>query len=284
MQCEQRVLRERGAVDLFVRRFTPAAGEGARTALLVHGATEHGGRYAHVAEFFVQRGWNVVVADLRGHGRSGGRPMHVSDFRHYVHDVMRTREAFGLDPAQTAIVGHSMGGLVSALTVQHDPQCAAALVMLAPLLGVQVRVPIATFAAGRMLSLFAPGVRFQSQIDPHDVTCNPLAMARRERDPFNHRFVTAGWYFAMRAALRAAWKRAGAIQLPVLVVQGSDDRIVDPARSRAWVEAVGSEDRRYCELPGHLHELYNEPTWRSTLQDVADWLEERVGCALAAGA
>lgn len=276
MCCEQKLLRDRGALDLFVRRYAPAAGEARRSVLLVHGATEHGDRYAHVAELLVARGWNVVVADLRGHGRSGGRPMHVGNFLHYVRDLRRAAEAFRLAPERTVLLGHSMGGLVAALAAQGDPPIAGALVMLAPLLGVRIRVPISTFAAGRMLSFVWPGTRFQSHIDPHDVTRNPLALARRERDPFNHRYVTAGWYFAMRAALRTVWKRAARIHMPLLVVQGTDDHVVDPARSRAWFETVASTDRTYLELPGHLHELYNEPTWRETLGNVASWLDDRV--------
>ncbi|MEX0702618.1 MAG: lysophospholipase [Planctomycetales bacterium] len=276
MCCEQRLLCERGAFDLFVRRFTLTEGDAARTVLLVHGATEHGQRYAHVAELLVECGWNVVIADLRGHGRSGGRPMHVGDFLHYVRDVQRAREHFALDPERTALVGHSMGGLVAALAALDERPIASAVVLLAPLLGVRVRVPATTVAAGRMLSFVAPGTRFQSRVDPHDVTRNPIALARRDRDPFNHRHVTAGWYFAMKAALRSVWKRADRMRLPLLVVQGSDDRIVDAARSRAWVDAVASTDRAYCELPGHLHELHNEPNWRETLTDVALWLDPRV--------
>lgn len=276
MHCEQRLLRDRGALDLFVRRYVPAAGEADRDVLLVHGATEHGDRYAHVAELLVASGWNVVVADLRGHGRSGGRPMHVGNFLHYVHDLRRAADSFQLEPERTVLLGHSMGGLVAALAAQTEPPIAGALVMLAPLLGLRIRVPISTFAAGRMLSLVLPGTRFQSHIDPHDVTRNPLALARRDRDPFNHRHVTAGWYFAMRAAIRAAWKRADRIRMPLLIVQGTDDQVVDPSRSRAWLEAVASSDRTYLELPGHLHELYNEPTWRDTLGKIASWLDDRV--------
>jgi lysophospholipase len=282
--CEQILLCEPGVPDLFVRRFTATSGEASRTLLVSHGATEHGQRYAHVAGLFVEAGWNVVIPDLRGHGRSGGDPMHVGTFFDYVADLERARRYFALEPSRTALLGHSMGSLVAALAAEETPAPAAALVLLSPLLGVRVAVPAATFAAGRMMSLVAPGTRFRTRVDPHDVTQNPAALARRARDPFNHRHVTAGWFFAMRAGLRAAFRNAGRMKLPLLLLQGCEDRIVDSSRSREWLAAVGSADLAFRELPEHFHELHNEPTWPETFAEIAAWLDGRISAASAARA
>ena len=39
---------------------------------LVHGLGEHGGRYAHMADFLVGHGYALFSFDLRGHGKSEG--------------------------------------------------------------------------------------------------------------------------------------------------------------------------------------------------------------------
>ncbi|WP_376751092.1 serine aminopeptidase domain-containing protein, partial [Achromobacter mucicolens] len=39
---------------------------------LLHGLSEHAGRYDRLARWLTARGWDVGAHDHRGHGRSGG--------------------------------------------------------------------------------------------------------------------------------------------------------------------------------------------------------------------
>src|SRR4030095_16060219 len=55
--------------------------------LIVHGLAEHGGRYAHVARHFAERGFAVYALDYRGHGRSPGPRVHVDAFDAWCDDV-----------------------------------------------------------------------------------------------------------------------------------------------------------------------------------------------------
>ena len=57
-------------VLLLSRRYEPVQPT-RRSLVIVHGASEHGSRYDHVARLFADRGWRVIVSDNRGHGRSG---------------------------------------------------------------------------------------------------------------------------------------------------------------------------------------------------------------------
>jgi len=127
--------------SLFVRRYA-ADDPAGRTLVIVHGACEHGGRYEHVAEFAVERGWNVVIADLRGHGLSEGAPVHVMSFDQYLADLDRVFAEFAPRPQQTALLGHSMGGLLAIRYVQMRPERARALVAASPLLGLAMPVPL----------------------------------------------------------------------------------------------------------------------------------------------
>lgn len=266
------------AVDgtpLFVRRYRPAA-PSRRTLLIVHGMSEHGGRYGHVAGLFQHRGWNVLLGDLRGHGSSGGTPTHVRHFREYVDDLARLWQEFGLDPAFTALLGHSMGALVAVRFAQLHRHLRVPMVLLSPLLGVRVPIDFLTLAVGWMLSWIAPTFRFRSRIDPVHTTRNTAAVAAREADPLMHRSVTARWYFAMKSAVAAAWQDAAAFSVPALILQAGDDRIVDPEAPARWLERTRCEQKTLRILAGHYHELHNEPDWHETLSAAADWLEARV--------
>ncbi len=264
------------SIKLLVRRFSPDDREAPRTLLLIHGLGEHGERYCHVVEHFVESDWNVIVPDLRGHGRSGGIDTHVNSFRRYTRDVDLIYEHFGLSAENTAGLAHSMGALVTLRHVQTQPNRLAALALSSPLLGVNVRIPRATLATGRLMSLVAPRTRFRTRIDPKHTTRNPDVLARRQADPLIRRSVTAGWFFAMRTALHHTWDQAHSVDLPLLIVQAGEDRIVDPVAPVEWMEMVPSRDKSIQVLPEHYHEVLNEPDWFDTLVLILDWLERRL--------
>ena len=261
-------------IALFVRRYQPDSGDADRSVLLVHGMSEHGQCYQHVAESMVARGWNVVLPDLRGHGQSGGDHIHVNDFGEYVADLKRIFDQTGLPTHDTVLVGHSMGGLISARFAQQFPQNVRALALLSPLLGVRVRISPITVALARLISLVRPHSRFRKRTRREDSTRNPKAILRD--DPLIRESVTAAWYFAMRHALRTVWDLAEQVSCPTLVMQAGSDLVVDPAAPHGWLQRVGSADKAIRMFPDHYHELLNEIDWSNTLADMLDWLEQRL--------
>ncbi|MFM9965435.1 MAG: lysophospholipase [Planctomycetaceae bacterium] len=285
MTRNEQTIRAHDGIALISRRYEPAepAGDG-RSLVIVHGASEHGMRYEHVAQLFAARGWTVIVGDNRGHGRSGGIPMHVHGFEDYLQDLDTIYEHHRLDPSRTAQLGHSFGGLISARFAQTRPNKLTAVVLLAPLLRLKTHVNPLVFAWGKFLSLFAPTIRFESRVDPIDTTRDPASLAARAADSLIHRTITCGWFFQMRAALNAVWNDAGRLRLPLLIAQGGADRIVDPEVVPPWFQLVPSGDKELRLVPGHYHELHNEPDWLDTMTAVAEWLEERFNRAPAAAA
>jgi alpha-beta hydrolase superfamily lysophospholipase len=210
--------------------------------------------------------------------------MHVRRFEDYLLDLDLVWEHHRLDPSRSVLMGHSFGSLISARFAETRPQKLAALVMLAPLLRLKVHVNPLVIAWGKLVSLFAPHVRFESRIDPKDTTRDEVALMARDADPLIHRSVTCGWFFQMKSALQAVWTERRALRMPVLVAQGGSDRIVDPQVARPWLDGVPSPDKELKWFPDHYHELHNEPDWLDTLTNIAEWLELRVKCGPAAAA
>ncbi|MCY9787723.1 alpha/beta hydrolase [Nocardiopsis sp. EMB25] len=94
-----------------MRLATHVTGDGDRTALLVHGAmSDHGTWHALEADL-VDRGYQVIGVDLRGHGRSPRGGYSVAALGQDLVDTLPT----GADLA----VGHSMGGLALSLAVER---------------------------------------------------------------------------------------------------------------------------------------------------------------------
>jgi alpha-beta hydrolase superfamily lysophospholipase len=126
-----------GSERLFARAWAPQGSEPSWLAVLVHGYGEHIGRYEHVAEALCAAGAAVYGLDHRGHGRSSGERVLIEDFDGVAEDVHRlitqARNAYRTLPL--VVIGHSMGGMISARYAQLHPEELAGLALSGPVLG-----------------------------------------------------------------------------------------------------------------------------------------------------
>jgi len=103
--------------------------------LLVHGFSEHSGRYENFMQFLAEQGFAVWIYDARGHGQSEGKRGTIPDDDALVADL---REVYTFIRAQCAqdsiVIGHSMGGLTVALATVRGWIKPAAVVLLSPAL------------------------------------------------------------------------------------------------------------------------------------------------------
>lgn len=83
--------------------------------VLVHGGGAHSGWWDHIAPFF-SRTHRVIALDLSGHGDSDFRSSY--DLRTWADEVMAVSAAAGASGRPT-IVGHSLGGWVTATAAEH---------------------------------------------------------------------------------------------------------------------------------------------------------------------
>ena len=104
--------------------YRAAGGDAHPTVVLLHGLPgfEQNG---DLAQTIRRAGWNVLIFHYRGAWGSGGSFSFgncVEDVRAAL-DYLRLPENFarlGIDPHRLALVGHSMGGFLAAITTQHD--------------------------------------------------------------------------------------------------------------------------------------------------------------------
>jgi alpha-beta hydrolase superfamily lysophospholipase len=72
-------------------------------------------------------------------------------------------------------------------------------------------------------------------------------------------------------------RRASArLDLPLLVLQGGDDAMMDVAGTRRWFARLGLEDKTYVAYRGAGHTLDFQPDRTSYLADMLTWLSARV--------
>ena len=112
-------------IDVFCRRWLPS--DPARACVVVvHGASEHSGRYARVADVLRNDGFAVYALDLRGHGRTAastgpGRigPRGMQGVLDDV-DALVRRAGDEVGDRPVFVLGHSMGSVVVQAYVARD--------------------------------------------------------------------------------------------------------------------------------------------------------------------
>ncbi len=242
------------------------------TILLQHGVHEHGGRYDHVGRFFAERGYAVHAMDARGHGRSAGDAMGyfermntlVEDLHQYSLSLTTDKRLF--------LVGHSMGGLIALLFAIRYGGELRALVVSGAALDAGDSVPAPAIMIARLLGRVAPHMGIMP-IDATTLSKDPAVIQAYDTDPLNkHGRMTARVGVELLNSGLDAKANLEKIILPILIMHGGSDRLVNPNSSRYAFAHVGSADKTLKIYEGLNHEIFNEPERLMVLGEVADWL------------
>jgi alpha-beta hydrolase superfamily lysophospholipase len=265
-----------GGVRIVYDVWTPDTAPRA-VVVLAHGLGEHARRYDHVAQRFGEAGLVTYALDHRGHGRSGGKRVLVKDISEYTGDFdtlvgIAKRENPGL---KCIVLGHSMGGgIVFAFGVER-PDNYDLMVLSAPAVAAQDLVPAIVALAAKVLGAVVPGLPVQ-ELDFNFISRDPEVVQAYNSDPLvYHGRVPAGIGRALLQVGETMPRRAPALTAPLLVVHGTDDRLIPIDGSCRLVEYVGSTDVELKEYPGLYHEVFNEPERDQVLDDVVSWITAR---------
>jgi alpha-beta hydrolase superfamily lysophospholipase len=245
---------------------------------IVHGLHEHGGRYQHLAAYLTKNDYAVYTMDFLGHGKSAGVRSYVDTYDDFISsmdgylDLIRSWQP----DLPIYIIGHSMGGLLSAvfLTVTGHPINGA--ILSGSLVQVPDYVSEITIKVGKKLADLLPKVRLVN-IDIEALSRDPSVVQAYREDPlvFNGK-TTARISNELNNAINWVEKKGSSIKQPMLLLHGGGDRICDPSWSQYLYDLITSPDKQLIIYDDLYHEIYNEPESAKVFADVLNWLENRV--------
>lgn len=273
-----------GASNLEIYWRAWAAPSAARAVVVIsHGAGEHSGRYQRFAERLTAGGYTVYAIDHRGHGRSAGPRALVDRLANAAADLDHLVDlARGAHPGVPLILlGHSLGGMIALLYAGRWQSKLDGLILSGPLVVLDPPPAAVARLAARALSAVAPRLPAIA-VDPALVSRDSREVEAYRTDPLVHhgRLPLRTVAEIVTAARRLPDQVVG-LEIPLLVVHGSEDGLAPLAGGRLVYERAASNDKTMKVYDGFFHEILNElPEDRERVfADVMAWLDVHTGAA-----
>ncbi|MGZ4644412.1 MAG: alpha/beta fold hydrolase [Blastococcus sp.] len=280
------------------RRWLPD-GDLRATIQLVHGASEHSGRYGRLAAALTAAGFGVWAMDLRGHGRTaestgigrfgGGLGVDtVLDDVEALHLVIDDEHP----GVPRVLLGHSMGSIIALASAERDGRGLAGLVLsgpvgVAPQLADMVTALEEAIAAGAGDNALDALGAFNQPFEPARTAFDWLSRDAAEVDayvadplcgdqiPLTVAYAAGVFGLSVGAATADAVARLPE-GLPVLLLSGERDPVGGEEAAQVNALAALLRDRglpvEQHVYPDARHEVFNETNRDEVTADLIAWL------------
>ena len=245
-----------------------------------HGFCETIEKYKEVIYYFAKMGFQVYLADQRGHGRSlrdTSHPnmVHINRFEDYTETLHKfitsiVRPRAGSLPLY--LYAHSMGGGIGALYLETYPDIFQKAILTSPMLAISMG-PVPTFLAKAlgyvMVKLgkeecyapgqhaFIPGEKWEESGSSCEERFNYYQRKKEKTPLFQNCGSSYSWAYRSLCACSQITKKKNCekIAIPVLVFQSKNDTFVKASAIRKFVQNTSTA--RLVPINGSRHEIYN---------------------------
>lgn len=262
-------------VKLFTAHQLPD-GEPKALVLVVHGYGEHCRRYRHVIDALTARGYAAFTLDHYGHGQSEGLRAYFDNFDRPLVDLKAYVDSFKpqYPDKPLFVLGHSMGALISlAFTLRHQDEISGLIISGAPV-NADANVSPLMVALGYALNRIVPKMPLLNLGDSSILSSDPDVGKAFDADPLTYKGnmrVRLG--ISINETAKAVRERLPELKLPLLIMHGEADRMVNPSGSKLAYELASSADKTLRIYPNMYHEIMNERRRDIVLADILNWLD-----------
>ncbi len=264
-----------GGLNIFTRTWRPE-GNARGIVVIVHGLNSHSGQYLWVGEQLAEAGLAVYALDHRGRGRSDGERFYVEKIEDYTDDVATlVNQAKSDNPGVPVFVlGHSAGGVISCIyTLDHQSEING---LICESFAYELPVPDIVLSFLKGLSYITPHTHVFS-LKNEDFSRDPEVVESMNNDPLikgeSQPAQTAKVLLNADARLREEFPL---INLPVLILHGTEDKATKPSGSQHFYEQASSTDKTIKLYEGHYHDLLNDVGKEIVMADITEWISARI--------
>jgi len=252
---------------------TPASTEAvSRYVVFLNGRTEWIEKYDYlVKDLNLDDRTGFLTMDHRGQGGSGGARAFIDSYDTYARDcALVINRVVGNKPF--TLIAHSMGCLVGLYATLKGHISPNGMVLCSPLLGLP-NWPVPRFFAkpsSKFLSLAklgsmhsGAGNHAKDRFERNQLTHDFDKFEILRNSPYPPASATFGWVNATFAAINEVFApdHLKKLNIPVLVMVGGNETVVDQNALHAWVKTASTHapsEIEYVVIPHAKHELLSE--------------------------
>ena len=196
------------------------------TVCIIHGFAEYSGRYMHIAEFFVNKKYEVLLVDLRGFGYSGGA-RGCAEVDELQKDIITLIKQASND-IPLMIYAHSLGAVLTISMLMDYPFLnVSAVIITSPFLGFPEGKgfgKVKTF----MLKTFGLELEdfvINSMINPTALTKKNKEVATIFGDRLMIPFLSIRMARSIIISIEKIFDRVSSFKTPILAFHGKHDSV-----------------------------------------------------------
>lgn len=243
-----------------------------------HGLNGYSNNHAVIAKYLSESGCEVLSIDLRGHGKSEGTPGLIRDFDLLLDDCVKfIKETSGNYGNLPIFIG---GGSLGACLCLHINQKLLGMfrgvILMSPALGSQRKCQSIFYC---LLSLFHKCCPGQGLVrpNPREFCPDQKIVDYLEENPYIYTGkVRIGTLRSVMQGMKAGKALSTGLNVPFVIVHGSDDRVVDPEFSQVMYREAPVDDKSLWMYNGLTHSLVFEKEIYEIAGRLQKWVNERV--------
>ena len=236
-----------------------------RWLIATHGIGEHLARHRHLNELFSQQ-FNLLLYDLRGHGKSSGRRAYVDRFATYYQDLRQLVDFLQTEYAMErfTLFGHSMGASIVCGYLQqpgHQTPGPEKVFLSSPAIslpgskGVLVEsMPLELFQG---LGACPFSLELGGLVDLAKLSRDASVGRDYLKDPLNCLKIHSKLVLELVIAMKSIFARPLGVKCPVHCAYGTGDAVVSPTAIEKYFQQV-EPTATIRSFTHAYHELHHE--------------------------
>lgn len=253
-----------------------AAEQSKAVVIIVHGMGEYGRRYERsVVPEFLKNSISVLSYDQFGHGKSDGKKGHHPGYELLLDslDLMidKTKELF--EGLPVFLYGHSMGGNVVINYALNRPGKIKGLIVTSPFLRLSFTPPSWKLFLGKLMGILWPSITLPNELELEALSRDQNEITAYIKDPMVHDRVSYAYSIEFMDKGEWAIEHADQLQIPMLLLHGTADRLTDHKASEEFTQKAGNIVE-YQPVEGGFHELHHDLDREVTIQKIITWIHE----------
>ena len=242
-----------------------------------HGMFSESNESAHLSKRLYDEGYAVLSFDQEGHGKSRGQKGKIKSLQNYLQDSIKfIKKASKRYPKVPIYVfGLSMGGTICTMLALNIPELISGMILFAPGLGVAPDFEPFLRKLVKCLNLCCGCLQlkeFDGTLSSKNKDCVDYFLENPNNYTGRMDVRTA---YSMLSGLESIQLVCNEVSIPFVLVQGTDDKIVDFDTAKRFFDECKSTDKEFWKYEELYHDLYHESEIAEIIDRMLNWINSR---------